>query len=55
MRMSERSIGSLLVVAIQLLDESLIVEMNIDQIPQCRTSNAAMQLGEKRMAYVRSD
>ena len=41
--------GSLLEVSIQPLEEGLIVEMNIDDIPQCRSSNAAMQLDPKRM------
>src|SRR5699024_11861915 len=40
---------SLLVVQIQLF-QSLIVEVNIDDIVQCGRFNVAMQLGSKRMA-----
>jgi hypothetical protein len=39
MRMSESNIGSLLVFAIQPLEESLIVEMNIEQESTFRQVN----------------
>jgi hypothetical protein len=53
MRMSESNMGSLLVLTIQPLEEGLIVEVNIDRIPQRRSSNGAVQLDQKRMARVR--
>jgi hypothetical protein len=37
------------------LEGCLIVEMNIDWILQCRSSDAAMQLDQNRMARVRID
>src|ERR1700694_5033529 len=47
--------GSLLVIAIQPLEGRLIVEMNIAQFLQCRSSNGAVQLILKCMTEVRND
>jgi len=42
-------------LAIQPLEEGLIVEMNIDGIPSISSSDVAVQLSLKRMAWVRTD
>src|SRR6202035_4466073 len=47
--------GNLLVFAIQPLEGRLIVEMNIAQILQCRSSHGAVQLIRKCMTKIRND